>query len=187
MTSMISICSNAIVMLGGDPISSFSEPNDHARACSNLYPSVRDTILRAHPWNCATKREIFAPLTTKPPFDFLYQFQLPGDWIRNIQIGRKGESIPFRHEGNRILADVTALPIVYLFRNIDEGTWSTNLIHVMELAMAAKIAYSVTGSISMRDSVREELKTELKIAKAIDGQDDPPEEFEEGTFAESRY
>lgn len=53
--------------------------------------------------------------------------------------------------------------------------------------MAAKMAYAVTSSTSVRDSFRDEFARELKAAKAIDGQDDPPEEFEAGTFLESRF
>lgn len=187
MATSVSICSNALVMLGGKPFSSFDESKDHVRTAANLYPSVRDTVLRAHPWNCATKRVQLAPLAAAPAFDFSHQFQLPGDWLRTIQVGEKGSMIAYRSEGQRILASTTLLPLVYLFRNDVEATWSSNLIHVMELAMAAKMAYSVTASASMRDSQRDEYMRELKFAKAVDGQDDPPEEFDEGSFLESRF
>lgn len=187
MTSSVSICSNALVMLGGSPFSSFDEAKPHVRIAANLYASVRDTVLRAHGWNCATDRVVLAPLETTPAFDFQYQFQLPGDWLRNIQVGNKGDPLPFRMERQRLLANVTALPLVYCFRNVVEDTWSSNLIHVMELAMAEKMAYAVTSSTSVRDSYRDEFARELKVAKAVDGQDDPPEEFEAGTFAESRF
>lgn len=187
MPSDVSICSNAMLMLGGKSFSSFDEKKDHVAAAASLFPGVRDSVLRAHPWNCATKRLVLAPLASKPPFDFTNQFQLPGDWLRTIQVGRKGEMIAYRSEGQRILASVTALPLVYCFRNEVPSTWSTNLIHVMELAMAAKMAYTVTASASVRDSQRDEYMRELKFAKAIDGQDDPPEEFDEGSFLESRF
>lgn len=187
MASDVSICSNALQMLGAKSISSFEENRDHAKLCANLYPTVRDDVLRLHPWNCATKRTILAPHQSKPAFDFANQFQLPGDWLRTLQVGYKGDTIQYRSEGMRLLADVSVLPLVYCFRNEDENTWSANLIHVMELAMAAKIAYAVTSSTSVRDSMRDEFIRELKVAKAIDGQDDPPEEFEEGSFLESRF
>jgi hypothetical protein len=174
-------------MLGGAPFSSFDEAKPHVRIAANLYPSVRDDVLRLHSWNCATDRVILAPLAAAPAFDFAHQFQLPGDWLRTLQVGYKGNPIPFRSERQRLLADVTALPLVYCFRNAVEGTWTTNLIHVVELAMAAKMAYAVTSSTSVRDSYRDEFARELKAAKAIDGQDDPPEEFESGTFAEARF
>jgi hypothetical protein len=174
-------------MLGGAPFSSFDEAKPHVRVAANLYPSVRDDVLRLHSWNCATDRVILAPLATAPAFDFTAQFQLPGDWLRTLQVGYEGCPIPFRSERQRLLANVTALPLVYCFRNLVEDTWSTNLIHVMELAMAAKMAYAVTSSTSVRDSYRDEFGRELKVAKAIDGQDDPPEEFLSGTFVESRF
>lgn len=187
MTSSVSVCSNALVMLGGAPFSSFEEPKPHVRIAANLYPSVRDDVLRLHSWNCATDRVILAPMVTPPAFDFAHQFQLPGDWLRTLQVGYSGDPIPYRSERQRLLADVTALPLVYCFRNTVEDTWSTNLIHVMELAMAAKMAYAVTSSSAVRDSYRDEFARELKVAKAIDGQDDPPEEFMAGSFAESRF
>lgn len=187
MTSSVSICSNALVMLGGAPFSSFDEPKPHVRVAANLYPSVRDDVLRAHSWNCAISRVLLAPLANAPAFDFTQQFQLPGDWLRTLQVGNAGDTIPYRMEGQKILASVTALPLVYVFRNEVEDTWSANLIHVMELSMAAKMAYAVTASTSIRDSYRDEFARELKVAKAIDGQDDPPEEFAEGTFLESRF
>lgn len=187
MANSVSICSNALLMLGAAPFSSFDEARDQVRLAANLYPSVRDDVLRLHPWNCAIKRVILAPMVNQPAFDFTHQFQLPGDWLRTLQVGGKGCAITYRSEGQRILASVTALPLVYIFRNEVESTWSTNLIHIMELAMAAKMAYAVTASSSLRDSQRDEFMRELKVAKAIDGQDDPPEEFEEGTFLESRF
>lgn len=187
MTSSVSICSNALVMLGGAPFSSFDEPKPHVRAAAVLYPSVRDDVLRLHSWNCATKRVILAPLMAAPAFDFNYQFQLPGDWIRTLQVGYAGDPLPFRSEGQLLLADVDALPLVYCYRNEVEVTWSVNLVHVIELAMAAKLAYTVTASASLRDSYRDEYARELKVAKAIDGQDDPPEEFAAGSFLESRF
>lgn len=187
MTSSVSICSNALVMLGGAPFSSFTEPKPHVRVAANLYPSVRDDVLRMHSWNCATARVILAPLATAPAFDFSYQFQMPGDWLRTLQVGYAGTPLEYRSEGQRLLANVDALPLVYSFRNEVEDTWSTNLIHVMELAMMAKMAYAITASSSLRDSCRDEFARELKVAKAIDGQDDPPEEFSAGTFYESRF
>ena len=187
MTTSVSICSNALVMLGGAPISSLDEENPRAQAAANLYPSVRDTVLRAHYWNCATKRDVLAPLATAPAFGYTNQFPLPGDWLRTIQVGRDDCPLDYRSEGTRILANVAALPLVYVFRNYVEDTWSTNLVHVMELAMAAKLAYSVTASTSLADMMNTSFERQLKVAKAIDGQDDPPEEFGAGPFLLSRF
>ncbi|WP_342051993.1 MULTISPECIES: hypothetical protein [unclassified Cupriavidus] len=187
MATAVSICSNALLMLGAKPINALDEKTEHARLCSNLYQSVRDDLLRAHPWNCATKRDILAPLVDAPKFDFGYQFELPGDWLRTLQVGEKRQPLSYRSEGRCILASVTVLPIVYIFRNDVEQSWSTNLVELAELQMAAKMAYAVTKSSSIRDSFRDEFVRAFKVAKAVDGQDDPPEEFAEGSLLESRF
>lgn len=183
----VSVCSNGLLLLGAKPFSDFSEQQDHVTLCANLFPSVRDTVLRAHSWNCATKRVLLSPLTSAPAFDFQREFQLPSDWLRTLQVGYKGNTAPYRSEGRKILSNQSALPLVYVFRNDIPGTWSTNLVHVMELAMAASLAYAVTSSTSLAQLKAQEYKDALKVAKAIDGQDDPPEEFEEGSFVESRF
>ena len=59
--SAVSICSNALLLIGDAPIDSFDIPNDRTRLVSNLYASKRDKVLRLHPWNCATKRIILSP------------------------------------------------------------------------------------------------------------------------------
>ena len=61
MATAVSICSNALLMLGDNPINSFDESAtpgglDRARIADNLWPSTRNSILRSHPWNCAIKR-----------------------------------------------------------------------------------------------------------------------------------
>lgn len=187
MATNVSICSNALLSLSAKSFNSFSDPGDHVEMCANLFPSIRDSVIRDHTWKCCTKRVLLSPLNTKPAFDFAYQFQLPGDWERNVQIGTKENKIPYRMEGMRILANVEALPLVYVFRNEIPGTWTSNMVRVMEIAMAAELAYPVTTSTTVAQLKQQQYANALKIAKAIDGQDDPPEEFDEGQFAESRF
>ncbi|MCP6417776.1 hypothetical protein NL482_26825, partial [Klebsiella pneumoniae] len=77
----------ALLALGAHPINSFDENTDHARLCSNLYPTVRNKLLRAHPWNCVVKRVVLSPVSTAPVFGFRFQFALPGDLLRVLSIG----------------------------------------------------------------------------------------------------
>lgn len=186
MATDISICSNALLMLGQSAISSFSETGDRVTLCANLYPSVRDAVLRSHPWNCATKRVLLSPANPPPAFDFSCRFPKPSDWLRTLQVGKNGCQIDFRSEGRSILANANALPLVYIAR-VSPVEWDPSLVHVVELAMAAKLAYAVTSSTSMEQLKMQEFKDALKSAKAEDGQDDPPEEFEEGSFVEARF
>jgi hypothetical protein len=175
MTSSVSICSNALIRLGDKPISSFQDPTQRAQNCSILYPEMRDAVLRKHPWNSATKRVVLAPLADAPAFDYPYQFQLPDDWLKTIQVGRLHVPLPYTVEANRILTFVNALPLVYIFRNTVEQTWESTLVDVMTAAMTAVLAYPITQSSSMMQAKTAEFVAALKEAKAINGQDDDEE------------
>ncbi|WP_334037285.1 hypothetical protein [Burkholderia gladioli] len=186
MTSSVSICSNALIQLGDKPISSFQDPSTRAQVCSIAYPEVRDAVLRAHPWNSCVKRVVLAPMTDKPAFDYAYQFQLPADWLRTMQIGSRRNRLDYASEGNRILAHVNALPLVYIFRNEIEATWESTLVDVVTKAVKAGIAYAITQSASMAQVAMTEYTTVLKQAKAINGQDDDTETVGDFPLLEDR-
>ena len=66
MASVVGICNIALNNIGDEKISSLSDNNDRARACDLRYEDVRDAVLRAHPWNCATTRVELAQSTDTP-------------------------------------------------------------------------------------------------------------------------
>ncbi|EPG8310732.1 TPA: hypothetical protein N3Z37_002170 [Klebsiella aerogenes] len=187
MASSVSICSNALLALGAHPINSFDEASEHARLCSNIYPTVRNDLLRKHPWNCAVKRVVLSPDVTPPAFGFSYQFPLPGDVLRILSVGDVHDDVPYRVENGRLMANQQVIYLRYIFRNEDESTWDSALINLAEAFMSAKLAYAVTGSASLRDSLTQEAAFLLRQAKAIDGQEDPPEELGGYPTYESRF
>jgi hypothetical protein len=171
----VSICSNALLMLGDNPISSLSEGSAKARVASNLYPAVRDAILRAHPWNCCVARVQLAPEVATPAFDFAFQFTLPADYVRTLQVGEYGAEADYRIEGSKLLCDENPLNLRYIFRNENPATWDGALVDAVTLEMAARMAYPITRSASLARDKRAEANAALKAAKAVDGQDDSPE------------
>ncbi len=187
MATSVSICSNALLMLGAQTINDLDEGTDRARLAANLYPQVRDEMLRSHPWNCAIKRVVLAPDVAMPPFGYTYQFTLPSDWIRTLSVGDYGEEIDFRSEGRRILADTDTLKLRYVFHNTNEATWDAGFVESMQLAMAARMAYAITQSASLEELRVRELEMALKRARAADGQDDPPETLGDFRLLSSRY
>lgn len=187
MATQVSICSNALLLLGAKTINSLSEGTDRASIASNLYASVRDDLLRSHPWNCAVKRVILAPDTEVPAFDYGAQFLLPSDWLKTISVGEEGYEVDYKHESGKILSDGTALALRYIFRNEVEATWDSMLVRAMELKMAAEMAYPITASASMADMMHNKWLQHMKSARAVDGQDDPPQTFGDFPLLQSRF
>lgn len=187
MTSAVSICSNALLLLGAQTITGFDDGTDRATLAGNLWETVRDDMLRSHPWNCAVKRTALAADATAPTYDYSYRYLLPADWLRTISIGEYGSESDYRTEGRYILSDDSPLYLRYIYRNTDPSTYDASLVGVLTLAMTARMAYPITSSTSLQQSFMQELQQALRRARAIDGQDDPPETIGDFRLLSSRF
>jgi hypothetical protein len=176
--SEVSICSNALRRLGQSPISSLTETTVNASRCNDMWPTVRDMILRAKLWNCCKARVLLPPLAEADPLgEWQNQFQKPGDWLRTVRVGKEGYETLFKDEGGKFLADESALPVLYIFRNTNAATYDSGLVLTLELAMKAAMAYAVTKSAQVEATALAELKASLVQAGAISSQDDGPEDI----------
>ena len=52
----VSICADALILLGASPISSFNDGTDEANTCDRLYSDTRDMTLSMYPWSFAYKK-----------------------------------------------------------------------------------------------------------------------------------
>lgn len=189
MATGVSICSNALLMLGAQTINDFNDQLnlDRAKLCANLYPTVRDDMLRQHPWNCCIKRIVLAPDAAAPAFGYEHSFELPDDFMRVLEVGTAGQQIDYLVEGRSIQADTTVLELRYVFRNEVESTWDSSLVKLVTLAMAAVLAYPVTQSAALQQALGQELEQEKRRARAVDGQEDPPQTLGDERLLASRF
>lgn len=187
MATDISICSNALQMLGDQAIAAFTDDSTRAPLAGNLYPAIRDAVLRSHPWNCAVKRVVLSPDATAPAYDYTAQFILPGDWLRTLSIGQDGEEVDYRMESGLILANESVIYLRYIFQNKVEATWDSMLVQAMTLGMAAALAYPITASTALADSLNAQYVALLRAARSVDGQDNPPETLGDFPLYASRF
>lgn len=185
----VSICSNALLMLGSQTINDFEDQLnlDRAKLCANLYPTVRDDMLRSHPWNCCVKRIVLAPDAAAPAFGYEQAFEMPADLLRVLEVGASGCQIDYLVEGRSIQADTTVLELRYIFRNVIESTWDANLINVVTQAMCAALAYPITQSTSKQAGEEQKLEQVLRRARAVDGQEDPPQTLGDERLYSARF
>lgn len=162
-------------MLGDKSFNDFADGSVRAAAAGNLYPTVRDMMLRSHPWNCARARLSLAPDVTAPAFDWSYRFLKPADWMRTLSVGESGYEVDYIEEGRYILSNDNPCLLRYVFQNIVEASWDTMLVYGMTLAMKTAMAYTITRDMGVANAAQGELVGFLQRARAIDGQDVPPE------------
>jgi hypothetical protein len=185
----VSICSNALLLLGSQTINDFGDELnlDRAKLCANLYPTVRDDMLRSHPWNCAIKRVVLAPDAAAPAFGYQQSFELPADFMRVLEVGASGCQIDYLVEGRSIQADTTVLELRYVFRNEVETTWDSSLVAVVTQAMCAALAYPITQSTAKQAGEEQKLELMLRKARAVDGQEDPPQTLGDERLYAARF
>jgi len=164
MATVIDICNAALSRLGQEPLQSLDDGSKWADLCKSNWPLVRDAVLRNHKWPCATKRVILSPLAESPPFGYSYQFQLPADYLRLWEEDME-DAKPFVVEGDRLLADVEEVNLVYTAR-IEAGEFDSVLTEAMVKAMMAAISYAVTHSATMQERVEMSFAATLQEAKA---------------------
>lgn len=185
--SAVSICSNALLMNGSETISSFDDTSTRARQCANLYPTVRDYVLAAHPWNCCIKRVTLSPDTDTPDFDWAFQYTLPPDYTRVLQVGEYGNEDPYNIESDKLLTDAAVLKLRYVWNNTNEVSWTPLLVMAMTLSMRQVLAYPITQSTSLEQLIDQAIEPTLKRARATDSQDQPPQTLGDFRLLASRY
>ena len=189
MATGVSICSNALLLLGSQTINDFADQAnlDRAKLCANLYPTIRDDLLRSHPWNCCIKRAILAPDAVAPLFGYSHSFELPADFSRVLEVSCNGQIIDHLVEGRAIQANTTVLELRYVFRNEVENTWDAHLVALATQAMCAALAYPVTQSTAKQAGEEQKLELMLRRAKAVDGQEDPPQTLGDERLYSARF
>ena len=171
-TSPVDIMNSALIKLGAERIISEDDSSTRARLCKERYPSVRDALLRSHPWNFAMAYSQLAEVTPKPGdvFDYERVFQLPSDCLRvistNLPVDVRWEEI----ENGRIAADTAEIYVKFVRKISDVTKFDANFVEVLALALAADIAYSLTQSTAQREEARESLRKELATARSYDAQ-----------------
>jgi hypothetical protein len=191
MPSVVDLCNKALDKLGHGPIASLDDNTKAARLCTRNWPLVRDAVLRAHPWNFAIKRDVLAPVDltvteAAKQWGFSNKFPFPADMLRLVEV-RDLSTSDYQVEGRAILANTTVLYIRYVGREEDPNQYDVLFFDAAAAHLAFELAEPLTQSNTKKDAAWQEYKDRLSDAKQLDGQENPPAQFEEDEWIAVRY
>lgn len=166
-TVAISICSNALVLLGHDSISSFTDEGIGAKVSSNFYETTLRSVLGSYTWNFAVKQEKLSMLTTEPLNRWKYVYQIPTDNIRVITVFPNTD---YDILGDKIYSDSKDLDIDYVHR-MDESYFPALFREALELHLAAKFSIPVTDNATNAELYFGMAQKMFKKAKTIDSKE----------------
>ena len=160
MASEVSVFSQALVRLGDDPISSFSEL---APGLADLYPQIKENVETSHPWRFNTvKSQLLARTLTTPPTQYKYAYQLPPDmltglprtvWNSPFNQGRSSQFTDWNIFEDKLLTSAEKVLMDYQIKKVTDSFPP----HVTELtirAVMAVIAFAITDQQNVMDAAQ---------------------------------
>jgi len=151
--SALSICSDALLMLGANAISSFNEGTDAANISDRLYSDLRDQALLVYPWSFSFKKVKLSRLVTTPTTEYRYEYQLPGDRLgppRAIFTSASPGQRPskeYRIFQDKLLTDYEEVWIDYQY-SVQEFEMPVYFVQLLKYMMAWHLAYPITDQDS---------------------------------------
>ena len=86
--SEVSICNQALSLVGAKSITSLDDDVNEAKLCKLNYAPVRDAVLAEHDWTFATRWETLAASANPAPGEFTNEFPLPSDVLAVLFVGK---------------------------------------------------------------------------------------------------
>ena len=183
-TSVVQIVNNALVRIGANSITALTENSEAARAANVIYEQVRDATIRDHVWNFAVKRVQLAQDTETPAFEYSYQYALPSDCLRVLQMQEK--TMVYKIEGRKLLTDEGTAKIIYLSRVEDPNEFDAMFVEALSARIAAELSITLVESNSMYQNMMEVYRMKITDARSIDGQESGEPNIVADTWLDSR-
>jgi hypothetical protein len=186
MASVVDICNLALRQLGARRITSLSDSTEEARACNDVYESLRDDLLRSHPWNFAVYRASLASSSDSDQWEFDYSYPLPSDCLRVIAV-EDDHSFIWQVEKRRIVTNQGGpLRIKYIAKETDPNQFDVSFMKCLALYIAAELAERLTNSNTKRQLAEAAFDKALRVAKFTDAQESTPHQLVNGSWLDSR-
>jgi hypothetical protein len=183
----VSICSDALLLIGAKAISSFNDGTDESSVCDRLYPDIRDSTLSMYPWSFSMKKVQLAQLITTPTTVWRYEYQLPGDKLSNPRAvynsANPGSPVQkdWEIQGDKLLTNLTSVFIDYQF-SVPEYAMPQYFVQLMKYMVAWHIAETITEQqdksakwqrVATGDISENGRGGYFRTAAQIDGQNNP--------------
>ena len=190
-TTDIDICARALVMIGAQPISSFSDGSTEALVASNLYTDVVESCLTRHRWRFATTQQALSLLTNTPTgrYDYAYALPTTPGVLNIISITVNDIVIPYARYQNYIYVNgygsANTLVMDYIYK-VGEEYFPPHFRLAVEYELAALFA----GSVARDNGLIEQFKTlserQFLIARNIDSTETTSKVLDTNRFINAR-
>ncbi|KUR80910.1 hypothetical protein [Novosphingobium sp. FSW06-99] len=189
MPSKIAIYNLVAGHLGQDEVLSFPAIGPLGDAIAMFWETARENTLRANTWHCARTRVTLAPTAVPPAFGYTNAFNLPGDFVRIVQVSISGfgDFRDYVREGRQLLSNFAPLNLVYVYDLKEVDYFDADLAMAFSLMIAGLAAEKVTGDGDLGQRLIQQFHDKYDDAAQADGMEDPPLQFAEDDWINARW
>lgn len=186
MASKIDMVSNALILIGDNPINSLTGNSKAQVVASNLYDSIVQSELSKHRWGFARRKAQLAK-TTETPIDSDYNsiHQLPTDLIALI---KTNPNTNYQILGSKIYSNIgnNKFTIDYI-ANVPESEWPVYFVEMIQYALARNFATAIRDSSASRVEMTNEYTNASRMARYTDSQQHPITPIQDHPFVNVRF
>lgn len=171
-TTDIDICSRALILIGAEPITSFSDDSNEALIASNMYEDMARAMLTSTRWRFATNQAVLNRLSAAPTGRYDAAYQLPSDWLLTHVVTENDYPIEYQTYGKKLFCDAAStstLVLDYTYRP-DEADWPSYFIVALEYELASMFAASLARDNQLAQLMDSQARLKIVAARNIDAQ-----------------
>ena len=196
--SNVAIANLALTKLGDLRILNLTDNTKPAREVNAVFDMARDYLQRRFSWRFCIKRANLAADSGTPLWDWSYQYPIPSDCLRILQVGQwyptpdlsdliSTGGQEYVLEGKYILSNQAGpLKLRYLSRVTDPVQFDTAFDMAFSAYLAYLVAEPLTASAEQKQMAYQDYRNAVKDAVIANAIENPPESLADQTWILAR-
>lgn len=170
--SKFDICNKALVLVGANTISSFTQNTTESKVANQLYESTLENLLTRCRWRFASKQAQLSKNTANPDARYDSSYALPNDAhiIHTVTVG--DDVIKYDRYGQNLFTNTTSSDTViadYTFQP-SESIFPPYFKQTLVFELASLFAGAIARNDQLSELYHKRSIAQLAIAKSTDGQ-----------------
>lgn len=172
MTTEASICSQAAIMVGAEPFTTFEDGTTESILAAAIYEDQRNWLLGAHRWRFASRLLQLSRDTIAPVGRWGASYQIPADCLVVTAVLVNDRNIPFDRYEQKILCDAQATDSVILdyIRVPAVDSWPPYFVNALVCLLASVMAISLAEDASKAQLFEARFQRLFGQARNLDSQ-----------------
>ena len=170
--SKFDICNKALVLVGANTISSFSQNTTESIVANQLYETTLEDLLTKCRWRFASKQAQLSKNSDNPDARYESSYALPTDAIIIHTVTVGDQVIVYDRYGQNLFTDTTSSDTViadYTFQP-SESVFPPYFTKALVFELASLFAGAIARNDQLSVLYAQQARSQLQSAKAIDSQ-----------------